>query len=155
MLCYGCLKILYKVSNFGKDDSCFVFVSKWFCYMRVIQDFFQDGIDYSLVDSRAYLLEDLPRSVWVLFANNKLEFTIYLINLVVIALSLFFFFICMVVIGTGFKSSIISHTFFSLGMAYIRLAYYGQFSNLQSFSCLLFSFDFLVIVILFHYFINV
>lgn len=70
MLRYGYLKALYKVFNFGKDGSCFFFISKWFYYTRLIQEFFQDEVNYSLANLKIYFLESLLGSVWVLFAND-------------------------------------------------------------------------------------
>lgn len=50
--------------------------------------------------------------------------------LVAIALSLSFFYICLVDISSSIESLSISYTSFSLNMAYIKSTHYDQFSNL-------------------------
>lgn len=143
MLRYSHLKALYKVFDFSKNSGCFFFISKGFCYIRVIQEFLQNGIDYFLADVKADLLESLLRSLWILLINDiDIKIRIHL---------LFDDFD-----GTCIVLELLttSYTSFSSSMAYIRLAYCDQFWNSWSFSHLLSLLDLLAIVVLFHWCAN-
>ena len=38
--------------------------------MKIIQEFFQNEVDYFLANLRVYLLKGFLRSIWILFINN-------------------------------------------------------------------------------------
>lgn len=125
--------------------------------MRVIQEFLQGKVDYSLTNLRVYLLENLLRFVWGLFTNNiDIKMRVYLLfndfghNWIIFIFLPYLF---------GYYRLwpwIVNYIpyFFFLSIVYIRLAHYDQFSNPQSFPRLLSLLDLLAIIVLFHQYIN-
>lgn len=61
---------------------------------------------------------------------KRLEFTPYLMILIAIILSLYFFFIYLAIVDSSIEILTTSHISFFLNIAYIKLAHYDQFSNL-------------------------
>lgn len=79
LYCYS-LKLLFKVFDFSKNGYYFLLVSKWFCYIRVVQELLQDKINYFLTYMKVYLLMVLPRFMKILFTNNiDIKIRIYLL----------------------------------------------------------------------------
>lgn len=131
----------------------FFFIFKWFYYTIVISKFLQDEVDYSLANLKIYLLKSFLQLMWILLTNDiNIKFKIHPLfdDLVPIVLSLFFYFIYLIVVGFDLKLLIIFYTSFFLSMACIRLAHYEQFLNPQCFLCLLSLLDLLAIIILFY-----
>lgn len=79
MFCYNCLEILYKVFDFGKDSFSF-FLFKQFYYIRVIQEFFWDRVNYSLTNLKIYLPKYISKSLCVLFNHDiDIKFRVHLL----------------------------------------------------------------------------
>lgn len=56
MFYYDYLKTFFRLFDFGKNSGYFFFIFKWFYYIKIIQEFFQLKIDYSLTNLLVYLI---------------------------------------------------------------------------------------------------